>query len=265
MLKTFGIAAAFILLASAVFAGINTHNSATAWKVGHSASAICNDDASISFNWSFENQEPNKESLSMDLIVSDSNSNATSETYTVKPGETVTGILETDLKSVENGTISFTLTWSDGRTGIDTRTSHYTALQCAQPPIETEVCRDGVVITIREDERLETDLNAPCPTPKEVQVCRDGVVVNIAEHERLESDTEAPCPTPTDKSKIVCRAGKTIEIDPTDAQDGDLAGECPEVEGAQTLPVTGINEAISFVLGIATVGAGAYGYGRHRS
>lgn len=40
-------------------------------------------------------------------------------------------------------------------------------LHCEEPPREIEVCRDGKVITINEDERKDTDTEAPCPTPEE--------------------------------------------------------------------------------------------------
>ena len=81
-------------------------------------------------------------------------------------------------------------------------------VNCEQPPKDIEVCRDGKVITIKENERKETDTDAPCPVePKDINVCRDGKVITIKENERKETDTDAPCPKVLTKKTTLPNTG----------------------------------------------------------
>jgi len=63
---------------------------------------------------------------------------------------------------------------------------------CQEQPKLIEVCRDGEIVAIKEDERKDTDSNPPCPVEL-VQICRDGKIVDIKPEERKDTDTDAPC------------------------------------------------------------------------
>lgn len=162
---------------------------AYAWMTNQSASAVC-EGADSAISWSFTNTEPNEPKWSMDIVVKNSNGGQQGP-FTVAPGQTKSGEFAHD-GSTGAGTITFDLTWTDGHSGVDTRTASYTATDCVEEPRQIEVCRDGEVITIDEKDRKETDTDAPCPEePKTIQVCRDGKLITINEDERKSTDTDA--------------------------------------------------------------------------
>ncbi len=99
-------------------------------------------------------------------------------------------------------------------------------LKCEQPPAEVEVCRDGVEITIKENERLETDTDLPCPLPEveNVQVCRDGKIITIAKDDVKDTDTDT----------------------------------CPKVLAAKTLPNTGPGSTALILAGTGVFGTLAH-------
>lgn len=134
---------------------------AYAWATGQSADSGCVGAQSI-VSWTFSNTEPNLAKWSMDIVVKDSITGKVQGPFTVKAGESKTGAFATD-GPVLSGTISYELTWTDGRSGVDSRASAYDATTCnAEEPKTVEVCRDGKIVTIKENERLSTDTNAPC-------------------------------------------------------------------------------------------------------
>lgn len=113
-------------------------------------------------------------------------------------------------------------------------------LVCTMPePIE--VCRDGEIITIDRDERMENDTDVCPQEPTMIEVCRNGEINTIDEDERLETDTDV-CPTPTPtptpqpeqpKQIRVCRDGQFVMINETERKDTDT-DRCPAVLAATT-------------------------------
>ena len=245
------VAAAFVFMTSAVFAGVNTANSASAWKVGHHASAFCNDDAKISFNWSFQNKEPNDTKWDIDLTVKESNSGSTDGPHTVKATKSATGMIDTDLTSVGNGKVVFEMTWTDGRSGVDSRSASYDALECQEDDKEIKVCRDGKEITIKKSQKKKTDTDT-CPTPP-----------NNPEKPKPEPKPEEPKPEPKPEVKQVeiCRDGKQMTVSEDEVKDSDIEGDCPQTLGTSTsLPKTGATEFVAAILGAGTLVSAAYGH-----
>lgn len=260
MFKTIGTLAAFALLTSATWFGLNQGSTVSAWKVGNQESAYCNESNTISFDWSFTNQEPNDDKYTIDLAVTEVHSGQKTE-KTVKPGETVTGSFDTDFTRVGSWRIRYEMAWTNGMTGVDQRGSIHPGLECEQPPKTTEVCRDGKVITINVNDRKDTDTDAPCPVVEKIEVCRDGKVITINADDRKDSDTDAPCPVVEEKPFQVCRDGKEIMVTESEYRSTDVKGDCPQVLGTTTpksLPNTGAASLIS-VLGSTTLISGAYG------
>lgn len=137
---------------------------AAAWKTNQSASAYCSEGNRAAISWTFTNTEPNHQGLSMDVVATDLGSGKSSAKVTAAPGQTVTGTIEPGDKNVDEGKVKFDLTWTDGRHGVDTRKASYDATNCVDEPKEKEiqVCRDGKIVTIEEDERKPSDSDAPC-------------------------------------------------------------------------------------------------------
>jgi len=111
-----------------------------AWQTNQSSSSYCSDANSAVIGWSFTNTEPNTSGNSMDVIAKDNQSGTTSNKVTVPGGQTATGKLDTGKTTLGKGTITYTLTWTDGHSGVDTRTSSYDESDCTppvQPPVFT--------------------------------------------------------------------------------------------------------------------------------
>ena len=245
-LSQIGVAAAFILISSAAYVGLSANNSASAWKVGHGASAFCNDDAKISFNWSFQNKEPNQAKWDIDLTVTDSNTGKSEGPVTVKATKSTTGMIDTDLTMVDDGKVTFKMTWTDGRNGVDTRVASYDALECDQPDRTIEVCRNGKSVTIPVSEKTKLDVVGECPTPEE------------PEQPPVPENPETPTPEP--KQVQICRNGVEMTVSEDEVKDGDLEGSCPQTLGTTTeLPRTGATEFITVVLATGTLLSAAYG------
>lgn len=170
-------------------AAILTPTPALAWATSQNAGSKCEGANSV-ISWSFKNTEPNQSKWSMNVVVKDSGSGQSQGPVTVRSGETATGKFNKN-GQVNGGTITFELTWTDGRHGVDKRTAKYDATNCKEEPKLIEVCRDGNVITIKEGERKHTDTNAPCPEEELIKVCRDGVIIEIKSEDRKDSDTDA--------------------------------------------------------------------------
>lgn len=168
---------------------ITSTATAYAWKTSQSASAKCEGSHPI-IKWEFKNTEPNKQKWAMDVKVTDSNSKQSQGKFTAKPGETVKGQFDISGHKLDKGSVKFDLTWTDGRSGVDSFTAKYSAVEC-QPEM-IEVCRDGQVVKIEKDDRKSTDTEQPCPVAEEpIEVCRDGKIITIKADERLETDTDA--------------------------------------------------------------------------
>jgi hypothetical protein len=154
-------------LAGAVTLIVLSTTPVAAWKTNQSASAYCSESNRAVISWTFTNTEPQKQNLSMDVVATDLNSGKSSAKVTATPGQTVSGTIVPGDKNVGEGNIKFELTWTDGRHGVDTRKASYDATNCVDEPKQTQVCRDGKVVTIPEDERKPSDTDAPCVLAEE--------------------------------------------------------------------------------------------------
>jgi hypothetical protein len=177
-----------ILAFSAIVLALSATSGAYAWQTKQSANAVCEGPNPV-IRWEFKNKEPNKDKWSMDVVVKDSNTGKSQGPVTAAAGETISGSIDASGNTLASGHVTFDLTWTDGRHGKDSFKAKYSAVECQ--PETVEVCRDGKVVTINKDERLETDTEAPCPTEEKIEVCRDGKIIEINPDERLETDTDA--------------------------------------------------------------------------
>lgn len=176
--------AATLVLGAAILAPAPAY----AWATGQSAGSKC-DGAKSVISWTFKNTEQDKAKWSMDVVVKDSGTNQSQGPFTVKGGQSTNGTFVVN-GPVKDGTITYELTWTDGRSGVDKRTSKYDSTSCKEEPKLIEVCRDGKVITIKESERKDGDTNPPCPVEM-IKVCRDGVIIEIKPEDRKSTDTDA--------------------------------------------------------------------------
>ncbi|GIW59844.1 MAG: hypothetical protein KatS3mg087_0910 [Patescibacteria group bacterium] len=103
-----------------------------AWSTAQSACAKCTDQGRAVIEVEFRNTEPQGQHNAMNVVARDNVSGKTANLGTVNPGESKKGYIDVGT-SAPNGTVTFELTWSDGRHGTDTRRANYTSVTCVQP------------------------------------------------------------------------------------------------------------------------------------
>lgn len=119
-----------------------------AWATRQSAFSECSPEKkSAVINVQFTNTEDTK---SMDVTAKDIQSGKTVDLGTIKPKETKKGQIVTESKELASGVVQFTLRWTDGSAGVDTRTATYEAVQScedhppfcpANPDIKAGLCK----------------------------------------------------------------------------------------------------------------------------
>jgi hypothetical protein len=108
------------------------------WATDESASTSCPDDGSgVEIKATFSNTEPRKSSTDMDVVVKDQQTGKTADMGTVRGGETKTVTIQTGKSTLKAGSVTFSLTWTDGRNGVDSRTASYKAVSNCVTPTST--------------------------------------------------------------------------------------------------------------------------------
>jgi hypothetical protein len=104
-----------------------------AWGTRQSATAACSaEHGGAVITVKFTNTEDDK---AMDVVAEDIQSGKKVDLGTIEPKETKSGDIITESKELAAGAVKFTLTWSDGSSGEDTRTASYDAVdECSDAP-----------------------------------------------------------------------------------------------------------------------------------
>jgi hypothetical protein len=100
-----------------------------AWSTDQSANSLCLANNTGAIRFSFTNKESNR---GMKVSVKDSQTGATFSLGTVNGEQTKTGEIDTGRSILNNGTITFLLTWVSG-SGSDSRTANYSGIRCVTP------------------------------------------------------------------------------------------------------------------------------------
>jgi hypothetical protein len=104
------------------------------WQTSQSAVTSCPAQGSGAIiTVSFSNTEPNQSSNAMTVKVKDQQSGESVTLGNVTGGQTKTGKIETGRQTLTAGTVTFTLSWTDGHSGTDSRTASYKAVSNCQP------------------------------------------------------------------------------------------------------------------------------------
>jgi hypothetical protein len=134
------------------------------WATTQSAVSKCptTETTGIEVIVTFKNTEDDRDSKAMNVIATDQQTGKEINLGSIRGGATKTGTIQTGEATISAGTILFTLTWTDGHSGSDTRTAKYTApTNCELPtptlPIETPTSSPSAT---------------PCPTVGTVQNIR---------------------------------------------------------------------------------------------
>jgi len=109
-----------------------------AWLTTQSASASCPVGAAgVEITVTFTNTEPLDPTLSMDVTALDQQSGKSVDMGSIKGGETKTNKIQTGKATLANGNVVFSLKWTDGHAGTDTRSAIYNAVSNCVPPTPT--------------------------------------------------------------------------------------------------------------------------------
>ena len=109
-----------------------------AWATNQTASAVCpTSGTGVNINVSFTNTEPDRSSLSMDVIAKDRQTGKSVTLGSIRGGQTKSGVILTGKQSVNGGTVDFALKWSDGHYGTDSRSATYKSVSGCYPPAPT--------------------------------------------------------------------------------------------------------------------------------
>jgi len=114
-----------------------------AWFTTQAAQAICStSDSSAVIQVTFTNTERSK---AMDVVAKDLQTGKKVDLGTIKADETKKATIVTGEKALLGGSVLFSLSWSDGSSGTDTRTAIYQAVNnCAGPsPTPPPACIDN--------------------------------------------------------------------------------------------------------------------------
>ncbi len=233
------VAGVSVISAVAIVAALPA--TANAWKVNHGAESMCKDNTGA-VSWVFKNTEPNHTKWSMDVEITDAQTGG-KIIKTVKSGDSVSGTFTSSKTKLSSGKVYFKMFWTDGRSGIDTRSSSYKATAECKPFVEPAF--DANVICTVVDEKGIFTLNvrqtkgdgdmtfAPSngtkmPNGDPVTVVgvyqKDGVTLK----KTVKTQSASDCTPEVEEEKIkVCRDGVVVEIYESEKRDSDTSLPCP--------------------------------------
>lgn len=109
------------------------------WQTTQSASTACASNGSGALiSATFTNTEPRSSSTAMDVTVKDQQTGKTANMGSILGGDTRTATINTGRSSLNAGSVTFALSWSDGHSGTDSRTASYKAVsKCVATPTPT--------------------------------------------------------------------------------------------------------------------------------
>lgn len=121
-----------------------TGNQSRAWYTSQSATTSCPTYGSYSYTTSgttgiiitvkFSNTESNISRNSMTVVAKDRQTGKSVNLGAIAGGQTKTAVIETGRTTLSAGTVDFSLKWTDGHYGTDTKSSSYNAvIYCNQP------------------------------------------------------------------------------------------------------------------------------------
>ena len=164
------------------------------WKTDQSASTICADNATdgVIIKATFKNTEPDDPKLYMDVVVKDQQTGKQVDMGTVKGGQSKTVEIKTGKASLNSGSVTFYLEWTNAGSDTDSRTAKYNGTSNCNPPTPTNKPTKVPTPTDKPEEPTKTP--TPSPTKKPTPTTPPG------------EPTPTACPTlgPVQNVKIDC-------------------------------------------------------------
>jgi len=109
------------------------------WETTQSASTQCAADGSgAAISVSFTNTESRSSSTAMNVTATDQQTGKSVNMGSIQGGDTQTDAIDTGKTTLNAGSVTFNLSWTNGQSGTDTRTANYNAVsKCIPTPTPT--------------------------------------------------------------------------------------------------------------------------------
>ncbi len=144
-----------------------------AWLTSQSAATSCSTSSSQAvINVTFNNTEPNQSVYAMNVVATDQQTGKSVDLGSITGGSSKTGQIMTGMASLNSGTVTFALTWTDGHSGTDSRTANYNAINnCSQPSptLQPSPTQQPTAIPTPYPSDQPSPTPTVCPTLKPVQ------------------------------------------------------------------------------------------------
>jgi len=102
------------------------------WTTNQSASATC-DEGEVFITVTFTNTEARSSSTAMNVVAKDQQTGKSVNMGSIVGGATVTKSIDTVKQSINAGSVTFSLSWTDGHSGTDSGTATYKAVSSCTP------------------------------------------------------------------------------------------------------------------------------------
>ncbi len=213
-----------------------------AWTTSQSAQAACSSDSHATIAVSFTNTESNS-SLGMNVIATDSQTGTINNMGTVAAQQTKTAIMTTGQNSLNNGTVTFHLTWASGASGTDQRTASYSSVTC-QAPTPTPTTAPTPTPTVAPT-ATPTPTSTPTPTvaPTATPTPTSAPTPSVTPTDTptpTAAPTEAPTPTPVIVINNTNNNTNNNTVNVTVPQQAILAASTTPTALPKTGPVDGV-------------------------
>lgn len=104
------------------------------WETTQSASTQCAADGSGAvISVSFTNSESRSSSTAMTVVAKDQQTGKSVNMGSIQGGDTKTEAIETGQTTLNAGSVTFSLSWTNGQSGTDSRTASYKAVNSCTP------------------------------------------------------------------------------------------------------------------------------------
>lgn len=168
------------------------------WLTDQSASTGCPDPGKgVIITVYFSNTEPDRSDTAMNVVATDQQTGKSVDMGTIRGGSSKTAQIATGRTTLNAGSVDFSLSWTDGHDGTDSRTATYKAVADCIAPSATPTVKPTAVPTPKLTNT---------PTPKPTAVPTPKPTATPTPTPKPGEPTPTVCPTlgPVQNVKITC-------------------------------------------------------------
>ncbi len=172
---------------------------------------------------------------------------------TVNPGETVNGTFTTSKTKLNSGSVTVKMLWTDGRSGVDTRTTGYQATpECYVKSFVTPTFKASVLCTVKDKKAVytlnvsQTDGDAPLTfSPANGAIVSNGNDIEVTGTYSKDGSTKT----------ITAKTEKVADCTPAEPKTPEQPKTLGQGAAVTQLPKTGTGSTGAVIAGITFAGA----------